>query len=214
MRMEILWCSFEILSFSFVDDDSWTSTHPRESYEEWSNRMGHEYQAKQIRNRNGSSSKNSSKPSNSYNRTKQRNSGQTAAYNSSKLILQKAKQQSLLSDYTKLYMKYQTSTGILEMKLKSDKKLKFSIDEIPFPGGSIAEKDIHVIRHYVISVKDQNSAKKTLKRERIRWHPDKFKQTFGNCVGMNELVMNRVVSIFQGVDALYKEFVSKQKIDD
>ena len=171
-----------------------------ESYSAWSERIANEYARKQRQK------KTAHQPP-KRNQQPKRPQFPSSRVPPASALLTRAKT-SFIPNFTRMYMKYQTAIGIMELKLKN-KQLDIKIENIPFPGGENRALDSKVIESFVATKTDHNMALKTLKRERIRWHPDKFAQTFSSHFEITEVLKSRVVALFQSIDLLYKILLAK-----
>ena len=176
-----------------------------ETYSSWSDRIGKEYHEK-IRKKDPAETKRIShlqkpKSQSSYDSANRIKLSQT--------FLTKAKVNSTLR-LQKLYMKYQQGLRIQEMRRNSILKEEIEncqFQKIYFPGVHDPALDFKIIKSYVESKKDPQEAKKILKKELVRWHPDKLKQKYKLCStddSSSERILKRAVELFQNIDALYK----------
>ena len=195
----------------FVSDDLTSySTEHYETYSTWSDRIANEYREKVSRKAHSENNKIQ------WKHQKPKPESRHDFSNKSKLsqsYVTKAKLNSTLK-MQKLFMKYQQRLKIMEMREKiTENGEKSGFDKIPFPGGSEADLDFQIIKSYVESKgDDKESVLKILKRERIRWHPDKLKQKFETLLLedlTSELILKRAIELFQNIDSLYKIYLER-----
>ena len=90
---------------------------------------------------------------------------------------------------------------------------------LPYPVLSLQRSDIsrEAIELFIRKVPQADNAGKTsgevdlqavLKAERVRWHPDKIQQRFGN-MGADEGTMRAVTAVFQVVDRMWGDVKEK-----
>jgi hypothetical protein len=102
-----------------------------------------------------------------------------------------------------------------EAKEDSEKKTIYLRNEIVWPVESGKRKDVSPDGILEFMVKTANSLAGTpdeetlrlltnLKRERVRWHPDKVQHRFGN-LQIDEGTLKGVTEVFQVMDRLYNE---------
>ncbi|KAK7548176.1 hypothetical protein IWX49DRAFT_555615 [Phyllosticta citricarpa] len=93
---------------------------------------------------------------------------------------------------------------------QSDRRAPKHVLPWPVETGSLRHVNRDEVERFWLNVPVPDGAlMDTLKKERVRWHPDKIQQRFGG--GVDEATMKAVTAIFQVVDQLWCEMREKEK---
>lgn len=86
------------------------------------------------------------------------------------------------------------------------------VADIPWPVASGRVKDVvrENVEEFMLAAPREEEITDVLKRERVRWHPDKAQQRWG-LDALTKTEMEAITMVFQTVDALWAEYKGKGK---
>ncbi|KAI5814392.1 hypothetical protein BZA77DRAFT_356645 [Pyronema omphalodes] len=86
------------------------------------------------------------------------------------------------------------------------------VEDIPWPVASGRVKDVvrEKVEEFMLAAPGEEEITDVLKRERVRWHPDKAQQRWG-LDALTKTEMEAITMVFQTVDALWAEYKGKRK---
>jgi phosphoglycolate phosphatase-like HAD superfamily hydrolase len=86
------------------------------------------------------------------------------------------------------------------------------VEDIPWPVASGRVKDVvrEKVEEFMLAAPGEEEITDVLKRERVRWHPDKAQQRWG-LDALTKTEMEAITMVFQTVDALWAEYKGKGK---